>query len=84
VPPRQQQEGKRMAKAKTKTKAKTKKPTAVKVSRRTLDEWEVKNAVDTLQRAEQISQDPQMMKAVRGEVRKQKKALDTVARKVKE
>ena len=44
-----------------------------------LDEWEVKHAVDTLQRSEEIKNDPKMMKAVAKEVLKQKKALDKVA-----
>ena len=68
-----------------KKKAKTKpaKSTVKVVKRRKLDEWEVKNAVDTLQRAEEIQSDPTMMKAVKGEVMKQKKALDKVATKTK-
>lgn len=47
-----------------------------------MDEWEVRSAVDTLKRAEEIQNDPKMMKAVKAEVTKQKKALDTVDKKV--
>jgi hypothetical protein len=48
-----------------------------------MDEWEVKNAVDTLQRAEEIKNNPKMMRAVKKEAEKQKKALDKVVQKTK-
>lgn len=50
---------------------------------RGLDEFEIKDAVRTLQRSEEIQNDTKMMKAVKKEVAKQKKALDKVAIKVK-
>lgn len=42
------------------------------------EEWEVRNAVDTLKRAEEIRNDPKMMKKVKAEANKQKKALEKV------
>lgn len=46
-----------------------------------MDDWEIKNAVDTLQKAEEIQSNPAMMKKVKAEAMKQKKALDKVVTK---
>lgn len=46
-----------------------------------LDEWEVKNSLDTLVQAEKIKKDPKLMKAVKREANKQKQALIKVTNK---
>lgn len=43
-----------------------------------IDEWEVTSAVDTLVRAEEIKQNPKLMKLVREKIKKKKIALDLV------
>ena len=43
-----------------------------------IDEWEVKNAVDTLIRAEEIKNNKKMMKLVDKELKARKKAIDNV------
>ena len=55
----------------------------VRVGKRKLDEWEIKSAVDTLQRAEEIKNDPKLLGAVTKEANKQKKALDKVVKTTK-
>lgn len=44
-----------------------------------MEKWEVQSAVDTLQKAEELRGNPQMMKKVEQEVAKRQKALSKVA-----
>lgn len=51
---------------------------------RKIDEWEVKSAVDTLIKAEEIKKDDKLMKLVRAEIKKKKLALANVVEDVEE
>lgn len=42
------------------------------------DDWAVKSAMETLMRAEEIKQDPKMMKLVSAHLKKQKKAIRSI------
>ena len=55
-----------------------KKDRAVKMRKSPIDEWEVKNAADTLFRAEEIKQDKKLSKLVDKELDKRRKALNSI------
>ena len=48
------------------------------MAKRKLDEWEVRGAVDTLKRADEIRKDSNLMKQVKIEAKKQAQALNKI------
>ena len=51
---------------------------AIKSNPSKYDDWQVRNALDTLRQAEEIQKDPKMMKLVAAELEKQQKVLSDV------
>ena len=49
------------------------------MAKRKIEDFEVEGAVSTLMRAEEIKSDAAMMKRVKGEITKKKKAVDKLA-----
>jgi hypothetical protein len=47
------------------------------------EEWEIRDALNTLTRAQEISKDPKLMELVKKEAEKQKKATEEILRKDK-
>jgi len=56
------------------------KPVMAKAKTQKIDEWEIENGLSTLTRAEEIRNNPSLMKAIKKKASEQQKALQKVAK----
>lgn len=52
---------------------------ASRLKKRGIEEWEIRNAADTLMRAEEIKNDKDLMAEVNKEIQKRRDALEEIA-----